>query len=534
MCEQTRPKVFQFSNGSGGLYEEPFRVDDRAKRIADASRKGEFISYKSLLAKHPDFGLKFSMHDFQVSGMLYFLYGKRGILADATGLGKTVQCLGLFQFLEQYTDEDNRWVIVVPPSVVYQWDTEFRKFTDFRPVVAMGDRQARIPYYLSPNWQFLITTYHLLWRDWEMIKDLEMKNWVFDDAHFFKNHDTKTAGIVKDLTLNANRVILATATPIQKTPTDIHSLMEALHATHDFGSRVGFEHHYCVIRKTRQTRRDGRGYIKSEFIKARNTTELRDKLKPYCLKRTFDAVGDVLPALTVQPVWLDMHKKQSDMYKQTKTKLIKAHDQGTLRKVKNSGYHKMRQICAGTRTAGFREDTSPKLDMVEFFLAEKLGKGEKVVIYAYYKATVRTLVERLERLRSKGVYSGSWVTMTGDDRNMAHREAAKQKFTNNPNCKVLIGTDAIQVGMNLQAARYLIMLDWIPNAKNIEQLVGRVRRMGGHSHVVVYPILMRKSIEESLWRRTRFEAVMNDAIFDERGDIFNFSDDEFMKMLQEF
>jgi len=474
------------------------------------------------------------MHDFQLSGMLYLLYGKRGILADATGLGKTVQCMGLFQYLEQYTNEDNQWAIIVPPSVIYQWATEFEKFTEFRPAVVIGDRQSRIPYYFSPNWQFLITTYHLLWRDWSLLRDLEIKNWVFDDAHFFKNHNTKTAGIVKDLTRDANRVILATATPIQKTPLDIHSLLEALHATHDFGSQIGFENHYCVVRKSVGYGQGGRRYVRREFIKAKNTRELRHKLEPYCIKRTFDVVGDALPRLTVQPIWLDMSKDQRDMYKQTRTSLITAHDRGVLRTIKNSGYHKMRQICAGTRTAGLVKDISPKLDMVQFFLAEKLGKGEKVVIYAYYKATVRTLVERLERLRSTGVYSGSWVTMTGDDRNMAHREYAKQQFTNNPNCKVLIGTDAIQVGMNLQAARYLIMLDWIPNAKNVEQLVGRVRRMGGHPHVVVYPILMRQSIEESLWRRTRFEAVMNDAIFDERGDIFNFTDDEFMKMVREF
>ena len=466
--------------------------------------------------------------------MLYLYYAKKGILADATGLGKTVQCLALFQFLEQFTDENNQWVIIVPPSVVYQWETEFKKFTDFHPAVVVGDRLARIPYYLSPNWQFLITTYHLLWRDWEMINQLGIRNWVFDDAHFFKNHDTKTAAVVKMLTNRATRVILSTATPIQKTPMDVHSLLEALQVSQYFGSAIGFENHYCKIKYTVGVRKNGKRFRRREFLGAKNTKELGERLRPFIVKRTFKQVGHFLPKLTVQPIWLDMTQKQRGLYNQTKKDIIEAHDSGRLRKVKNSGYHTMRQICTGTRTVGFTEDRSPKLDAVMFFLAERLGKGEKVVIYAYYKETVRTLVRRLERLRSNGLYDGSWVTMTGDDRDMAHREYAKQQFTNNPHCKVLVGTDAIQVGMNLQAARYLVMVDWIPNAKNVEQLVGRVRRYGGHPHVIVYPLLMKRSIEEGLWRKTRFEAVMNDAIFDERGDIFQFSDDEFIKLVKEF
>lgn len=486
------------------------------------------------MAKHPDFRFKLPLYDFQTAGLLYFYYAKKGILADATGLGKTVQCLALFQFLEQYTQEDNRWVLIVPPSVVYQWETEFKKFTDFYPAVVTGDRASRIPYYLSPNWQFLITTYQLLWRDWEMLHQLGIRNWVLDDAHFFKNHNTKTANVVKTLTKRATRVILSTATPIQKTPMDVHSLMEALQLSYLFGSPIGFENHYCRVKYTLGFKQNGQRFRKKEFLGAKNVKELRDKLRPFCIKRTFKTVGHVLPKLTVQPIWLNMSRKQKGLYDQTKQKIIATHDQGQLRKIKNSGYHTMRQICTGTRTAGLDEDKSPKLDAVMFFIAERLGKGEKAVIYAYYKETVRTLVRRLEKLRTDGEYDGSWVVMTGDDRSMAHREHAKQQFTTNPYCRVLFGTDAIQVGMNLQAARYLVMIDVIPNPKNIEQLVGRVRRMGGHSRVMVYPLMMKKSIEEGLWKKIRFESVVSDGIFDEKGEIFSLTDDEFMAMVREY
>lgn len=479
--------------------------------------------------------MKRPLYDFQTTGLIYLYFAKRCILADATGLGKTIECIGLFQFLEKYTNEDNRWIVIAPPNAVYQWEEEFKKFTDFHPALAVGDRDERILYYISPQWQFLVLSYHMLWRDWTLLNRLKVKNWVFDDAHFFKNHDTKTAELVKTLTLNAKRIILATATPVQKTPMDLHSLLEVLRLTHIFGSRVGFENHFCVIRKTRCTRKDGRSWWQKDFIRVRNKTELSTKVAPYCIKRKPLEVGQQLPDLMVQPMWFDFDKKQQSIYGQIKDSVIKAYDKGQLTEVKNKGFHSMRQVCGGTRTFGLKEDKSPKLDAVEFFLQEKLGRNEKVVIYSFYKETVRTLQDRLVRLRKARKIDFSWVVMSGDDKSQEARETAKQEFIHNPNCRVLIGTDAIKVSMNLQVARFLIMLDWISNPKDVEQLIGRLRRLESKvNKVIVYPFLMRKTIEEGLWRKTRFESTISDGIFKERSDVFKLTDKEFMTLVREY
>lgn len=483
----------------------------------------------------PNLDLKSPLYDFQATGLVYLYFAKRCLLADATGLGKTIQCIGLFQFLEKYTNEDNRWVIVAPPNAIYQWEEEFKKFTDFHPALAVGDRDERIIYYISPHWQFLVLSYQILWRDWAMINRLKIKNWVFDDAHFFKNHDTKTAELVKTLTEDANRVVLATATPVQKTPMDLHSLLEVLRLTHIFGSKIGFENHYCVFRNTRRVRRDGHSWWQKDFIRVRNKVELAKKVAPYYIKRNPADVGQQLPDLTVQPVWFDFNKKQQSIYSQIKDDVITAYDKGKLTEVKNKGFHSMRQICGGTRTFGLKEDRSPKLDAVEFFLQEKLGKNEKVVIYSFYKETLRTLQDRLVRLKKAQKIDLSWVVMSGDDRSQEARQYAKQEFINNPQCRVLLGTDAIKVAMNLQVARFLIMLDWIMNPKEVEQLIGRLRRLGSKENkVIVYPFLMRKTIEEGLYRKTRFESTISDSVFKERSEVFKLTDREFMVMLKEF
>lgn len=76
------------------------------------------------------------------------------------------------------------------------------------------------------------------------------------------------------------------------------------------------------------------------------------------------------------------------------------------------------------------------------------------------------------------------------------------------------------MGLNLQSARYLLMMDLILNAQETQQLIGRIRRIGGKPHVVVYPLVTMGTIEEALFRSLSYEAALFDAIFDQNTEAF--------------
>jgi len=467
----------------------------------------------------PDFGMKCPLKPFQVQGMFFLKEAKKCILADSTGLGKTAQCVSLFQWLEHKGVPDNKWILVVPPTTILQWASEFEKFTTLpEPVLGIHGRKSRVANYVHGFWQFMIMSYQILQRDWEYLYDLNVRNWVFDDAHFFRHHDTKTANIVKRLTRFADRVIMATATPMQKDPRDLHSLLEALGMNRYFGSLTGFTNRYCILQTTRHKKKDGRVFWTEEFVGIRHRDELKRKIRPFILKRGFKDVGEELPDVQVSPTFLQMSKKQSDMYDQLRKKIIKAYDAGRMSntEILNTGFHTMRKICNGTRAVGMVEDHSVKLDAVMHFIQNRLG-AEKLLIYTFYKENVRTLSKRLT---DAGITS--FATFTGDDSSREYREDVKRRFLDQKSkLKIIIGTDAIRVGINLQAARYLIMLDLIMNAQEMTQLVGRLRRIGSvHHKIVVYPLITRGTIEESLYRSLHYESALFDELFDERSDIF--------------
>lgn len=480
-------------------------------KIKQAARSHPNFQSSSL----PDIGLIQPLRPFQQQGMLYAYAAKKCIIADATGLGKSAQCIGLISLITHKHNEDDRFLLVAPPPTIIQWSDEFSKFSSIaHPVLGIFGPEERVSNYVS-GFHVMIISYQVLIRDWEMINDLGIRNWIFDDAHFFRHHWTKTAGVVKQLTRNANRIVLTTATPMQKSPMDLHSLLEALGLNRVFGTAVGFENHYCVIRKTRRTLRDGRTFWKKEFVRARNLPELKDKVYPYVIQRTFADVGEELPGLIVKPIWLYLSERQRQLQEQAHKKLVKLWDAGELATIRNKGFHFMRQLCAGTRTAGFKDDSSTKLDAICQFVDDKLG-SEKVLIYSFYKGTVRTLVERFKK-------SGrtDFEVITGDITSKVERERIRNRFLKDPALKILIGTDAIKVGLNLQSARYLLCVDLILNAQELVQLIGRLRRMGATcKNVVVYFLLTKGTIEERLWNRLKYESALFDVIFEQKSDVF--------------
>ena len=71
-----------------------------------------------------------TMRPYQIEGLnwLIALYnnGINGILADEMGLGKTVQVLSFLKLISQHNQ--HRFLIVVPSSLVYNWENEVKEW----------------------------------------------------------------------------------------------------------------------------------------------------------------------------------------------------------------------------------------------------------------------------------------------------------------------------------------------------------------------------------------------------------------------
>lgn len=122
------------------------------------------------------------LRDYQITGIKWMNIiskcGFGGILADEMGLGKSIQTI---KFISQ---NRGKTLIVVPTSLIYNWENEFNKFgQDLKYLIINGNQIERYELLEKINdYDVLITTYGLLRNDIEKYLEYEFDNFIIDEA----------------------------------------------------------------------------------------------------------------------------------------------------------------------------------------------------------------------------------------------------------------------------------------------------------------------------------------------------------------
>ncbi|KAL0404989.1 UNVERIFIED_CONTAM: protein PHOTOPERIOD-INDEPENDENT EARLY FLOWERING 1 [Sesamum radiatum] len=190
-------------------------IADAAAAARSAQPTGNTFSTTKVRTKFP-FLLKYPLREYQHIGLdwLVTMYEKRlnGILADEMGLGKTIMTISLLAHL---ACEKGIWgphLIVVPTSVMLNWETEFLKWCPaFKILTYFGsakERRIKRQGWLKPNsFHVCITTYRLVIQDSKVFKRKKWKYLILDEAHLIKNGSHKWQTL---LNFNSKRRILLT------------------------------------------------------------------------------------------------------------------------------------------------------------------------------------------------------------------------------------------------------------------------------------------------------------------------------------
>ena len=102
------------------------------------------------------------------------------------------------------------------------------------------------------------------------------------------------------------------------------------------------------------------------------------------------------------------------------------------------------------------------------------GRARKLIIFTEHRDTLDYLVQQVRNLLGR---PEAVEAMHGGVRRPERRRIAEE-FTKNPECRVLVATDAAGEGLNLQAAHLMVNYDLPWNPNRIEQRFGRVHRIG--------------------------------------------------------
>ncbi|KIK69039.1 hypothetical protein GYMLUDRAFT_91442 [Collybiopsis luxurians FD-317 M1] len=235
-----------------------------------------------------------------------------GILADEMGLGKTIQTIALLAHLACDRGIWGPHLIIVPTSVLLNWEMEFKKFLPgFRILTYHGNTKRRKE--LRQGWNdkyhfnVCITSYTLASRDAHIFK---RKNWyymILDEAHMIKNFKSQRWNIL--LMFRSFRRLLLTGTPLQNNLTELWALLQFLMSGSNFANLKEFGEWFSnPLEKAIEM-----GNVHNDETMQR-VSKLHTVLRPYLLRRLKRDVEKELPSKYEHLIFCSLSKRQRFLY----------------------------------------------------------------------------------------------------------------------------------------------------------------------------------------------------------------------------
>ena len=236
--------------------------------------------------------------------------GTQRHLADEMGLGKTIQTISLLAYLACECGIWGPHLIVVPTSVMLNWEVEFKKWAPaFKLLTYFGtakERKLKRQGWSKPNsFHVCITTYRLITQDARVFRRKKWKYLILDEAHMIKNWRSQRWQTL--LNFNSKRRLLITGTPLQNDLMELWSLMHFL-MPHVFQSHSEFKNWFSQPLA---------GMVEGgEGVNMDLVSRLHGVLRPFLLRRLKTEVEKNLPGKTEHVVHCGLSKRQRRLYEE--------------------------------------------------------------------------------------------------------------------------------------------------------------------------------------------------------------------------
>ena len=281
------------------------------------------VSTKPLRTQVPSL-LRGTLREYQHYGLdwLAGLYanGTNGILADEMGLGKTIQTISLLAHLAVQHEDWGPHLIVVPTSVMLNWEMEFKKFLPgFKILTYYGTqeerKQKRKGWQDNDKWNVCITSYQLVLQDQQTFKRRAWHYLVLDEAHNIKNFRSQRWQTL--LTFRTQGRLLLTGTPLQNNLTELWSLLFFLMPSDSTDTGIagfaGLQDFTSWFKKpVDQILEQGRETMDDEAKEL--VHRLHGVLRPFLLRRLKADVEKQMPGKYEHVVYCKLSKRQRYLY----------------------------------------------------------------------------------------------------------------------------------------------------------------------------------------------------------------------------
>jgi superfamily II DNA or RNA helicase len=457
------------------------------ERLRETGRKlSQFGKVKKV---DPPAGLRATLRDYQLDGLAWmqFLreYDLGGILADDMGLGKTVQTIAHILTEKEAGRLTSPALVIAPTSLMTNWMEEAARFAPSLKVLLLQGKERMELFDQIDGADIVLTTYALLPRDEEKLREHQYHLVILDESHYIKNTRSKAAQTAGSL--NARHRLCLSGTPLENHLGELwsqfHFLLPGL-----LGDEKTFNSQF-------------RHPIERQDDPVRRTL-LNRRIKPFLLRRTKDHVAKELPEKTEMIRRIELSGPQRDLYETVRLAMDKKVREEIDRKgvarsqiVILEALLKLRQVCCDPRLVKAmpsRKNTaavSAKLTDLMQMIDDLLGEGRKILVFSQFTSMLALIEEELQARNIR------YALLTGETRDRSAQVAA---FQQGAVPIFLISLKAGGVGLNLTAADTVIHYDpwWNPAAEN--QATDRAWRIGQDKPVFVYKLIAKGTLEEKI------------------------------------
>ena len=508
------------------LLVEQVEREEKLQRIRAMAKVDHPVHLKvpGLQAPMTDDGNPMTPYNYQKLGIMFALANGSGVLvADEMGLGKTIQaiCTALYM---KHKGLVNQALIVVPPSLKYNWALEIEKWTKEKYVIIDGSPDERVAQWVRDDVFFIVVNYELLLEDLfggreyrekenETPKERESREarmrkskgraarltgvrerlWDFvavDECHALKNASSKRTRNVRMLRSKFRMAL--TGTPMDGRLEELHSVME-------------FVCPGLLGSKTRFMQRHAETDFWGKVIKYKRIAEVRNKIAPYFIRRLKKDVLNDLPDKVYSNRIVELTPAEEKVYLQLAENGHEATEDATAMVcvIRCKQFCNSPHLLADALEKG-DTDVSPKvikqlrklkqskLDSLREILQEVIVEnGHKVLIFSQYAEMVKVLMEIFDEMDLS--YLCIWGATPKKD-----RADYQEKFNTDKSIDIMVGTEAMSTGLNFTSADYVINFDdnWAP--AYMAQREDRAHRIGQRNVVTVINFICRGTIEERI------------------------------------
>jgi ATP-dependent helicase HepA len=422
----------------------------------------------------------------------------RALLADETGLGKTIEaCLILHRLIS--TGRVGRALVVAPEHLVHQWFVELLRrftlsFTIFSKELCRGRKESDNPFIAD---QFGIIPMELIAGIPELGVQAAEAGWdlvIVDEAHHVKQGEA-VHSMVKRLAGSECGLLLLTATPEQ----------------------LGREDHFARLQLLDPERYPGFDDFKRECATLRRVNELietalRDH-KPDSAPAAPGTLsiaipGDLVPSLHANPAaketpgslemngeeLIDYYGTGRIMFRNSR-RTISGFPQREVHPVPLYGderaHERIRAECSGAEGGPIGEKDPRIVWLVKQL---KRPEREKHLIICSAKEKAETIQRAVKDACAID------IALFHEDMTILQRDRNAAWFAENDGATALVSSEIGSEGRNFQFCHTLVLFDLPLDPELLEQRIGRLDRIGQRETIRIYVPFITASPHESLCR----------------------------------